>query len=140
MTRYRVQGHYGRTMATDCRVHPRTQGAAKPIRPPRRSRRAQRHPVDPSHRGSVERSAPAISATQHVPSTIPAMDSIGRVRQDSLGLAEDLRDRCGIEIIAPRRRDRRKPATRDGRPFRRYKRRWKVERPVSLASELSGNE
>jgi transposase len=37
----------------------------------------------------------------------------------------------GIELIAPHRRDRRKPPTQDGRPLRRYKRRWKVERPFS---------
>ena len=34
----------------------------------------------------------------------------------------------GIELIAPHRRNRRKPKTQDGRPLRRYKRRWKIER------------
>lgn len=34
----------------------------------------------------------------------------------------------GIEMIAPHRRNRRKPRTQDGRKLRRYKRRWKVER------------
>ena len=34
----------------------------------------------------------------------------------------------GIELIAPHRRTRVKPQTQDGRPLRRYKRRWKVER------------
>jgi transposase len=34
----------------------------------------------------------------------------------------------GIELIAPHRRNRTKPKTQDGRPLRRYKRRWKVER------------
>jgi transposase len=34
----------------------------------------------------------------------------------------------GIEMIAPHRRNRKKPATQDGRPLRRYKRRWKIER------------
>jgi transposase len=34
---------------------------------------------------------------------------------------------CGIELIAPHRRDR-KRKTQDGRPLRRYRRRWKVER------------
>ena len=33
----------------------------------------------------------------------------------------------GIELIAPHRRDR-KRKTQDGRPLRRYRRRWKVER------------
>jgi transposase len=34
--------------------------------------------------------------------------------------------RLGVELIAPNRRNRRK--TQDGRPRRRYRRRWKVER------------
>jgi transposase len=34
----------------------------------------------------------------------------------------------GIELIAPHRRNRKKPKTQDGRKLRRYKRRWKVER------------
>ena len=34
----------------------------------------------------------------------------------------------GIEMIAPHRRNRKRPKTPDGRPLRRYKRRWKVER------------
>ncbi len=34
----------------------------------------------------------------------------------------------GIELIAPHRCNRVKPATQDGRPLRRYKRRWIIER------------
>jgi transposase len=34
----------------------------------------------------------------------------------------------GIELIAPHRKNRRKPPTQDGRALRRYKRRWIVER------------
>lgn len=34
----------------------------------------------------------------------------------------------GIELIAPHRENRSKPATQDGRVLRRYCRRWKVER------------
>lgn len=34
----------------------------------------------------------------------------------------------GIEMIAPHRRGRKKPKTQDGRPLRRYRRRWKIER------------
>jgi transposase len=34
----------------------------------------------------------------------------------------------GIELIAPHRRKRKRPKTQDGRPLRRYTRRWKVER------------
>jgi transposase len=36
---------------------------------------------------------------------------------------------CGVAMIAPHRRNRKKAnKTQDGRPLRRYKRRWKVER------------
>jgi transposase len=35
---------------------------------------------------------------------------------------------AGIEMIAPHRGNRKKPATQDGRPLRRYRRRYKVER------------
>ena len=34
----------------------------------------------------------------------------------------------GIELIAPHRANRTRLKTQDGRPLRRYKRRWKVER------------
>jgi transposase len=34
----------------------------------------------------------------------------------------------GVEMIAPHRRNRKKPKTQDRRKLRRYKRRWKVER------------
>jgi transposase len=34
----------------------------------------------------------------------------------------------GIELIAPHRNNRSRPATQDGRVLRRYRRRWKVER------------
>lgn len=34
----------------------------------------------------------------------------------------------GVELITPRRCNRKKPKTQDSRPLRRYKRRWKVER------------
>lgn len=37
----------------------------------------------------------------------------------------------GIEFICPHRSNRTKPPTQDGRPLRRYKRRYKVERTIS---------
>lgn len=52
---------------------------------------------------------------------------IGDKAYDSDPLDAQLADE-GIELIAPHRRNRRKPNTQDGRPLRRYKRRWKVER------------
>jgi transposase len=36
--------------------------------------------------------------------------------------------KLGVEMIAPHRRNRNKPRTQAGRPLRRYKRRWKIER------------
>ena len=33
-----------------------------------------------------------------------------------------------IDLVCPHRKGRKKPATRDGRKLRRYRRRWKVER------------
>ena len=52
---------------------------------------------------------------------------IGDGAYDSDPLDRHLRTR-GIEMIAPHRRNRTKPATQDGRKLRRYKRRWKIER------------
>jgi transposase len=37
----------------------------------------------------------------------------------------------GIELIAPHRENRTKPPTQDGRPLRRMRRRWKVERTIA---------
>ena len=37
-------------------------------------------------------------------------------------------DKQKSEMIAPHRRNRKKPRTQDGRKLRRYKRRWKIER------------
>lgn len=51
---------------------------------------------------------------------------IGDKAYDSDRLDERLRQEQGIELIAPNRRKRRR--TQDGRPLRRYLRRWKVER------------
>ncbi len=52
---------------------------------------------------------------------------IGDLAYDSDPLDERLRGR-EIEMIAPHRRNRKEPATQDGRSLRRYRRRWKVER------------
>lgn len=52
---------------------------------------------------------------------------IGDRAYDSDPLDERL-DNQGVELIAPHRCNRRKPKSQDGRPLRRYKKRWKVER------------
>ena len=56
---------------------------------------------------------------------------IGDKAYDSDTLADELAE-DGIELIAPHRGNR-KPenVTQDGRPLRRYKRRWKVERTIA---------
>ena len=53
---------------------------------------------------------------------------IGDKAYDSDTLDDDLLKKHGVEMIAPHRRNRKKPKTQDGRKLRRYKRRWKVER------------
>ena len=52
---------------------------------------------------------------------------IGDKAYDSDPLDEQLATH-GVEMIAPHRRGRTKAKTQDGRPLRRYRRRWKVER------------
>lgn len=49
---------------------------------------------------------------------------------DSDALRERLAKR-GIELICPHRKGRARPATQDGRPLRRYRKRWIVERTIS---------
>jgi len=53
---------------------------------------------------------------------------VGDKAYDSDSLDRRLNEERGVEMIAPHRGNRRKPATQDGRPLRRYKRRWKIER------------
>ena len=52
---------------------------------------------------------------------------IGDMAYDSDPLDEQLAEQ-GIELIAPHRQNRSRAATQDGRPLRRYLRRWKIER------------
>lgn len=55
---------------------------------------------------------------------------IGDKAYDSDQLGEELADQ-GIELIAPHRKNRKaENKTQDGRPLRRYKRRWTVERTI----------
>lgn len=53
---------------------------------------------------------------------------IGDKAYDSDVLDARLAVERGIELIAPHRRNRQRPRTQDGRPLRRYRRRWRVER------------
>jgi transposase len=52
---------------------------------------------------------------------------IGDRAYDSDPLDRELKDKYDIALIAPHRTDR-KHKTQDGRPLRRYKKRWRVER------------
>ena len=56
-----------------------------------------------------------------------------RLIYDMAADSDPLRERLarrGIELICPHRSNRTKPRTQDGRAFRRYRRRWKVERSI----------
>jgi transposase len=53
---------------------------------------------------------------------------IGDKAYDSDALDARLAEGWGLQMIAPHRRNRRATVTQDGRPLRRYRRRWKVER------------
>ena len=52
---------------------------------------------------------------------------IGDKAYDSDKLDRQMQERYGVEMIAPHRRNRVDP-TQDGRPLRRYRRRWTIER------------
>jgi transposase len=56
-----------------------------------------------------------------------------RLIYDRAGDSDPLRQRLaerGIELICPHRRGRVRAATQDGRPLRRYRKRWIVERTI----------
>jgi len=63
------------------------------------------------------------SFTEYAPARL-----IGDKAYDSDTLDQELLKDRGIELIAPHKRNRKKPQTQDGRKLRRYRRRWKVER------------
>jgi transposase len=62
------------------------------------------------------------SFLEHAPDRL-----IGDRAYDSNALDERLRTERGIELIAPNLSSRQRK-TQDGRPLRRYRRRWKIER------------
>ncbi len=53
---------------------------------------------------------------------------IGDRAYDSDGLDQRLMEERGIELIAPHRSNRKRAKTQDGRPLRRMRDRWRVER------------
>ena len=79
------------------------------------------------------------SASPYEPHLVPAtLDArflrdlpprlIGDRGYDSDRLDAQLRDQYGIEMIAAHRRGRSRRPTQEGRPLRRRRRRWKIER------------
>jgi len=65
------------------------------------------------------------AVTPHVPSRL-----IYDRAADSDPLRERLAER-GIELICPHRKGRVRKATQDGRPLKRYRKRWIIERTIS---------
>lgn len=58
----------------------------------------------------------------------------GRLIYDRAADSDPLRERLAarqIELICPHRRGRKRPATQDGRPLRRYRKRWIIERTIA---------
>lgn len=53
---------------------------------------------------------------------------IGDKAYDSDALDTRLQAERGLVLIAPHRSNRRRAPTQDGRPLRRYRRRWRIER------------
>jgi transposase len=53
---------------------------------------------------------------------------IGDRAYDSDPLDVQIRERFGVQLVAPHRSTRNKAPTQDGRVLRRYRRRWKIER------------
>jgi transposase len=53
---------------------------------------------------------------------------IGDRAYDSDPLDVQIRDRFGVQLVAPHNSTRSRKATQDGRVLRRYRRRWKIER------------
>jgi hypothetical protein len=52
---------------------------------------------------------------------------VGDKAYDSDKLDQRLAAQRGVQMIAPHKENRRKPATQDGRSLRRYKKRWWIE-------------
>ena len=99
---------------------------------------AHRHSWAVADRAGLPLAVCAASAAPHeVTLVAPTLDSryldelpqrlIGDRAYDADPLDEALSE-LGIEMIAPHRRNRTRLKTQDGRPLRRYKRRWKIER------------
>jgi transposase len=76
----------------------------------------------PPHEGTLVPGTVAATLTTALPERL-----IGEKAYDS-DPREAALATMGIELLAPHRAHRQQPATQDGRPWRRYRRRWQVER------------
>ena len=87
-----IYGPYKRTMATDCRIHSEAQSPAWKVRPSatESKRCTQRHPMDFANRSTLGGHAGKVSAEKHLPSTLPGMDRIGGLCQDTYGIGPGL--------------------------------------------------
>jgi transposase len=72
----------------------------------------------------------------HLFTPAPPERLIGDRAYDSDPLDARLAAERGIELIAPHRTNRRRPPTQDGRPLRRYRRRWRVERLLAWLQQF----
>jgi transposase len=82
--------------------------------------------VDSARPGEVTLIEPLLE--QAVVSRLP-----NRLIYDRAADSDPLRERLaerGVELICPHRRGRKRPTTQDGRPLRRYRKRWIVERTI----------
>ena len=85
-----------------------------------------------AHRAEVERIEPLVDL--RVSRRKPK-----RLIYDRAADSDPLRARLKtnrIELICPHRKNRKRPATQDGRPLRRYKRRYRIERSISWLTNL----
>ena len=82
--------------------------------------------VDSARSGEVTLIEPLLE--QAVVASLP-----NRLIYDRAADSDPLRERLaerGVELICPHRRGRKRSATQDGRPLRRYRKRWIVERTI----------
>ena len=88
MSRFKVYGPYKRTMATDCEVHSEAQSPTWKVRATaaRYQSGTQWNTLDSADWSSLGRFAPAVSAEKHLPSTLPGMDEIGGLCQNTYGI------------------------------------------------------
>ena len=85
-----IYGPYKRTMATDCRIHSKAQSTPWKVRPAaqRFTCNSKWYSLDSTHGGSLGRLARAVSAQKYLPPTLPAVDRIRCLRQDSDRLSQ----------------------------------------------------